>query len=86
MVTITDDGVSTDLTTFSNCEVGELRIERYWPGTEDRMCYTDLWFLDHESSEGADCHCDWNVPSPRVCIENPYYSRGCIAEADMFTA
>ncbi|EER11829.1 hypothetical protein Pmar_PMAR002676, partial [Perkinsus marinus ATCC 50983] len=55
MVTITDDGVSRDLDTFWKCEVQELRIEGYWPGTEDRMCYTDLWFLDHESSEGANC-------------------------------
>ncbi|KAF4652171.1 hypothetical protein FOZ61_009873 [Perkinsus olseni] len=84
IVTVTDGGVSRDLDTFSGCEAQELRIEGYWPGTEDRMCYTDLWFLDHESSEGADCHCDSIVPSPRACIENKYYSRGCISEADLF--
>ncbi|KAF4685939.1 hypothetical protein FOZ60_005918 [Perkinsus olseni] len=48
------------------------------------MCYTDLWFLDHESSEGADCQCDPSIPSPRACFENKYYGTGCFPKADLF--
>ncbi|KAF4677295.1 hypothetical protein FOZ60_017452, partial [Perkinsus olseni] len=84
MVVVVDGGVSRDLDTFSGCEAEELRIEGYWPGTEDRMCYTDLWFLDHESSEGADCQCDPSIPSPRACFENKYYGTGCFPKADLF--
>ncbi|KAF4710787.1 hypothetical protein FOZ62_003099, partial [Perkinsus olseni] len=62
----------------------ELRLERDWPWFGGRMCYTDIWFLDHESSEGAACQCDSDIPSPRVCFENKYYSCGCIAETDLF--
>ncbi|KAF4728416.1 hypothetical protein FOZ62_030480, partial [Perkinsus olseni] len=65
IVTLTDGGVSRDLDTFLGCEVLELRLEPDWPWFGGRMCYTDIWFLDHESSEGAAYQSDSDVPSSR---------------------